>query len=162
MIIPGVHPPGTGHWHVPDTALCSALAEVFTWATDEATAVAAVSGGWPLADVIAAPRLDTEFCSAVVCDGNADLASLAKLLALVWTLLSAVCRELSPRQPPAASYHPAIPQVPEVPGCLPLCGRAAQAWQARGPASSLPAGGCALLGAGLPSMRALAKASARR
>jgi len=81
---------------VPETALCRALAEVFTWATAGATAAAAVSGGWPLADVIAAPRLDTEFCSAVVCDGYADLASLAKPLALVWTLLSALCREPRP------------------------------------------------------------------
>jgi energy-converting hydrogenase Eha subunit C len=64
--------------------------------TDEATAVAAVSGGWPLADLIAVPRLDTEFCSAVVCDGYADFASAANALASVWTLLSAVCREPRP------------------------------------------------------------------
>jgi hypothetical protein len=96
MTIPGVHQPGTVHWHGPDTALCSALAEVFTWVTDEATAAAAVSGGWPLADVIAVPRLDTEFCSAAVCDGNADFASLANVFALVWTLLSAVYSEPRP------------------------------------------------------------------
>ena len=55
--------------------------------------------GWPLTDLIAAPRLDTESRSAVVCDGKADLASAANVCALVWTLLSAVCRELSPTLP---------------------------------------------------------------
>ena len=34
--------------------------------------------------------------SAAVCDGNADFASVANAVALVWTLLSAVCRELRP------------------------------------------------------------------
>jgi len=41
------------HWHFPDTALCSALAEVLTWATDGTTAAAAATEGWPFADVIA-------------------------------------------------------------------------------------------------------------
>ncbi len=96
MTIPGLHPPGAVHWHLPDTALCSALAEFFTWATEEATAVAAVRGGWPFADLIAFSRLDSEFCSAVVCDGYADFASSANVFALVLTLVSAVCRELRP------------------------------------------------------------------
>ncbi len=60
------------------------------------TAAAAVSGGWPFADLIAVSRLDSEFSNAVVCDGYADFASLANVFALVWTLLSAVCRELRP------------------------------------------------------------------
>ena len=77
-------------------ALCSVLAEVFTWATAGTTALAAVSGGWPCADLIVVARADSEFCSAAVCDGNADLASVANFDALVWTLFSAVCRELRP------------------------------------------------------------------
>ena len=60
------------------------------------TAPAAVSEGWPFADLIAVSRLDSEFSSAVVCDEYADFASAANVLALVWTLLSAVCRELRP------------------------------------------------------------------
>ena len=49
--------------------ILQALAEVFTWVTDDTTAAAAVRGGWPCADVIAVSRLDSEFFSAVVCDG---------------------------------------------------------------------------------------------
>ena len=60
------------------------------------TAAAAVTERWPCADLIALSRLDSEFCSAVVCDGYADFASLANVFALVWTLVSAVCRELRP------------------------------------------------------------------
>jgi len=81
---------------LPDTALCRLLAEFVTWATAGTTAAAAVAVDWPFADLIAVPRLDTAFCSAVVCDGKADFASEANVCALVWTLLSAVCRELSP------------------------------------------------------------------
>ena len=92
----GVHLPGAGYWHLPDTALCSALAEFFTWVTAGTTAVAAVTGDWPFADVIVVARPDSEVFSAAVCDGNADLASVANVAALVWTLLSAVCRELRP------------------------------------------------------------------
>ena len=51
-----------------------------------------------------------------------------------------------PRQ--GASEHPGTQQVPEVPGCPAVCGRAGQTWQARRPASSLPAGGCQLTPAG--------------
>ncbi len=72
------------------------MAEVFTWVTDEATAEAAVAGGWPFAELIAVFRPDSEFCSAVVCGANVDFAALANVLALVWTLFSAVCRELRP------------------------------------------------------------------
>ena len=72
------------------------LAEFFTWATAGTTVVAAVAGGWPFADVIAVARADSEVFSAAVCDGNADFASVANDAALVWTLLSAVCRELRP------------------------------------------------------------------
>ena len=61
--------PGAGHWHLPEAALCRLLAEVFTWVTAGTTAAAAVSGGWPFADLIAVSRLDSEFFSAVVCDG---------------------------------------------------------------------------------------------
>ncbi len=60
------------------------------------TVVTAVAGGCPFADVIAVARADSEVFSAVVCDGNADFASVANADALVWTLLSAVCRELRP------------------------------------------------------------------
>jgi hypothetical protein len=81
---------------LPDTAFCRLVAEFFTWVTDGTTAAAAVRGGWPCADLIAVSRPDSEFCSAVVCDGYADFASLANVFALVWTLLSAVCRELRP------------------------------------------------------------------
>ena len=52
------------------------------------TAVAVVTGGWPFADVIVVARPDSEVFSAAVCDGNADLASVANVAALVWTLLS--------------------------------------------------------------------------
>ena len=52
--------------------------------TDDATAVAAVTEGWLFADVIAVPRLDSEFCSAVVCGANADFASAANIFASVW------------------------------------------------------------------------------
>ena len=96
LAIPGSWPPGTVHEHLPDTALCRLLAEFFTWVTAGTTAAAAVRGGWPWADLTAFSRPVTEFCRAVVCDGNADFASLAKVLALVWTLVSAVCRELRP------------------------------------------------------------------
>ena len=85
-----VHRAGTVHWHLPFTALCRLLAEFFTWVTDGATAAAAVSGGWPLADLIAVSRLDSEFFSAVVCDRYAVFASAANVFALVWTWLSAV------------------------------------------------------------------------
>jgi len=76
---------------LPDAALSRLLAEFFTCATAGTTAEAAVTGGWPFADLIALSRLESEFCSAVVCDGYADFASLAKVFALVWTLFSAVC-----------------------------------------------------------------------
>ncbi len=72
------------------------LAEVFTWATAGTTVAAAVAADWPFADVIAVPSADTEVFSAAVCDGNADFASVANVVALVWTLVSAVCREVRP------------------------------------------------------------------
>jgi hypothetical protein len=77
-------------------ALCSALAEFFTWTTDDATAVAAVAGGWPFAEVIAPCKPDSAVFSAAVCDGNADLASAANVVALAWTLLNAACSEPRP------------------------------------------------------------------
>ena len=72
------------------------LAEVLTWVTAGTTVAAAVTGGWPFADVIAVARPDSEVFSAAVCDGYADFASVANAAALVWTLFSAVCRELRP------------------------------------------------------------------
>jgi hypothetical protein len=99
------HPPGPGHWQFPDAALCSASAEFFTWVTDDATAVAAVSGGWPFAGVIAACRPDSAVFSAAVCDGNADFASAANVLASAGTLLSAVCREPRPFLATSGSWH---------------------------------------------------------
>jgi hypothetical protein len=62
-------------------AFCRSLAELFTWLTDDTTAVAAVAGGWLFADVIAVCRPDTAVFSAIVCDGNADFASVANDLA---------------------------------------------------------------------------------
>ena len=62
---------------MPETALCSALAEFFTWVTAGSTAAAAVTERCPFADLIAFSRPDSEFCSAVVCDGYADFASVA-------------------------------------------------------------------------------------
>jgi len=91
-----VHPPGDGHWHLPDAALCSALAEFLTWVTAGTTVVTAVAAGWPFADVIAVCRPDSEVLSAAVCDGYADFASVTNADALVWTLVSAVCKELRP------------------------------------------------------------------
>jgi len=67
-----------------------------TWATAGTTAAAAATEGWPFADVIAVCRPDSELCSAVVCGANADFASVANAVALVLTLVSAVCRELRP------------------------------------------------------------------
>jgi len=58
--------------------------------------VAAVAAGSPFADLIAVARADSEVSSAAVCDGNADFASVTNFDALVWTLFSAVCRELTP------------------------------------------------------------------
>ena len=91
-----MHPPGTGQWQLPDTAFCRLLAEFFTWVTDAATAAAAVAGGWPFADVITVCRPDSALSSAVVCDENADFASVANVLASAWMLLSAVGREPRP------------------------------------------------------------------
>ncbi len=91
-----MHPPGTGQRQLPDTAFCRLLAEFFTWLTDDATAAAAVAGGWPFADVIADCRPDSALSSAAVCDGNAGFASVANVLASAWTLLGAVGREPRP------------------------------------------------------------------
>jgi hypothetical protein len=67
-----------------------------TWVTAGTTAVAAVTGGWPFADVIALCRPDSKVLSAAVCDGYADFASVTNADALVLTLVSAVCKELRP------------------------------------------------------------------
>ena len=64
--------------------------------TDETTAASVVTEGWAFADVIAVSRADSEFFSAVVCGANSDFASSANVFASVWTLLSAVVRELRP------------------------------------------------------------------
>src|SRR5450755_598261 len=96
MTISGFAPPGAVYWHLPDAALCSALAAFFTWVTADTTAAAAVTGGCPFAGVIAVSRPDSEVFSAAVCDGYADFASVANAAALVLTLVSAVCRELRP------------------------------------------------------------------
>ena len=60
MTVSGFTPPGTGNEQLPNMALCSVLAEVFTWATAGTTAAAAVAGDWPFADVIAVARADSE------------------------------------------------------------------------------------------------------
>ena len=65
---------------------CSELAEFFTWATAGTIAVAAVAGDWPFADLIVAARVVSEVFTAAVCDGNADLASVANVCALLVTL----------------------------------------------------------------------------
>jgi len=76
-----VYLPGAGHWHLPFTALCALSAAVFTWLTDDTTAATVVRDGWPIADLTVVSRLDTEFCSAVVCDGYADFTSLTNVFA---------------------------------------------------------------------------------
>jgi hypothetical protein len=64
--------------------------------TADTTAETAVSAGSPFADLIALSRPDTELFNAVVCDGKADFASLANVLALLVTLVTAVWRESRP------------------------------------------------------------------
>ena len=78
---------------MPATALCSALAEVFTWLTDDTTAWTVVREGWACAAVTADCRPDSELRSAVVCDEYADFASLANVFASAWTLPTAVFTE---------------------------------------------------------------------
>jgi hypothetical protein len=52
-----------------------------TWVTDDTTAATVVRDGWAIADLTAVSRLDSEVFRAVVCDGYADFASLANVVA---------------------------------------------------------------------------------